>query len=94
MFVMIVSSSPRVAVMPSSRTMSIFICRITRKPSASVARAMMPGVSRFWRAVPEALVPSAPLRVSIFHALVICTAWLTAMEKRRKGTRMDMGSMP
>jgi hypothetical protein len=37
-------------------------------------------------------MPSAPASVSSFQELVICTACETAIEKIRKGTRIDIGS--
>jgi hypothetical protein len=43
-------------------------------------------------AIRAAARPSRPRRTSSFHALVICTAWLTPMEKMRNGTRIDIGS--
>src|SRR3546814_5314948 len=40
-------------------------------------------------------VCSSDLRTtSARQALVICTAWLTPIEKIRNGTRIDIGSMP
>ena len=95
MLVRIITASPRLAVMPSSRTMAILMCRITRKPSTSVTSATDPGTSSRASAVRAAGSGAAPRTATSWRqALPICTAWLTPMEKIRNGTRMDMGSMP
>ncbi|MNE63344.1 hypothetical protein D3C80_1586890 [compost metagenome] len=92
MLVRIIRLTPRVAVIASSRTISICTKAITRKPSALASSAMAPGMNSFWKQLREAVTLSWPRRVSSFQALVICTAWETPMEKIRKGTRIDMGS--
>ncbi len=91
---MIITVTPMVAVKASSRTISMSTNAITMKPKALASSAVAPGMNRFWNDRVEAVTPSAPWSVSSFHALVICTAWDTAIEKIRNGTRIDIGSRP
>ena len=94
LLVTIISSTPMQAVMPSSWTIGMSMNMITAKPSALVSSATAPGMNSLRKAVCEALTASAPCTTSCRQALVICTAWLTPMEKIRKGTRIDIGSTP
>ncbi|MCY1399383.1 hypothetical protein D9M71_144360 [compost metagenome] len=94
LLVMIITETPRVAVIANSRTISMSTRAITTKPRALASSATAPGMNSFWKQLREAVTPSAPARVSSFQALVICTAWDTPMEKIRNGTRIDMGSRP
>ena len=80
--------------MPSSRTMSIRIRMITMKPSALVSSATVPGTNSLRNASRAASTDDAPRTSTCFHALVICTACDTPIEKIRNGTRIDIGSMP
>ncbi|EDS99590.1 hypothetical protein BamIOP4010DRAFT_6894 [Burkholderia ambifaria IOP40-10] len=80
--------------MPSSRTMSILIRMITMKPSALVSSATVPGTNSLRNASRAASADDAPRTSACFHALVICTACDTPIEKIRNGTRIDIGSMP
>ncbi len=64
------------------------------KPSALASRAIAPGMNSLRKDLCAAVRPSAPPITSSCQALVICTAWLTPIEKIRKGTRIDIGSMP
>ncbi|MCY1428172.1 hypothetical protein D9M71_440450 [compost metagenome] len=94
LLVMIISRTPRQAVMPSSRTLSISMRMITAKPSALASKARAPGTKMRRNELCAAASESAPASTSSFQALVICTAWETPMEKIRNGTRIDIGSMP
>ncbi|MNT74251.1 hypothetical protein D3C72_2130580 [compost metagenome] len=94
MFVTIISSTPRQAVMPSSRTISISMRMMTMKPSALVSSATVPGMNSLRKAAPALSRASSPCTTSCFQALVICTACETPIEKIRNGTRIDIGSMP
>ena len=67
---------------------------MTAKPSALVSSATAPGMNNAVKASRAAATASAPRSTACFHALVICTACETPIEKMRKGTRMDIGSMP
>ena len=70
------------------------ISMITRKPRALASRAMVPGMASLRKAPSAASSAVWPSSTSCFQALVICTAWETPIEKIRKGTSTDMGSMP
>ncbi len=94
LLVMIISNTPRQAVMPSSRTMGISICMMTMNPRALVTNATVPGMNSLRMAACEASIEVAPLSISSFQALVICTACDTPMEKIRKGTSIEIGSIP
>ena len=91
---MIISSTPRQAVTPSSCTIGMSISMITMKPSALVSSATVPGIARFRNAIFDACSALSPASTSCFQALVICTACETPIEKIRKGTRIDIGSIP
>ena len=91
---MIISSTPMQAVTPSSCTIGIAISMITMNPSALVTSATVPGMARLRNAVREASSDDSPASTCCFQALVICTACDTPIEKIRKGTRIDIGSMP
>ena len=67
---------------------------MTMKPSALASSAIAPGMNSFSNECSDAVMPLAPCSVSSFQALVICTACETAIEKIRKGTRIDIGSSP
>ncbi|MNP33916.1 hypothetical protein D3C76_1271800 [compost metagenome] len=79
---------------PSSWTMGMSISMITMKPKALANNATVPGTASLRMAPSAAARASAPASTSCFHALVICTAWETPMEKIMKGTSTDIGSMP
>ena len=64
------------------------------KPTESEARATAPGSSRRRKLALAASRPAAPATTSARTELTICTPWLTPTANTRKGTRMDMGSMP
>ncbi len=83
-----------VAVTANSCTISISTKPITIKPKALATKAIVPGINSFWKQAVDASSPFFPASVSSFHALVICTAWETPIEKIRNGTRMDIGSIP
>jgi hypothetical protein len=80
--------------MPSSCTIGIEMSMITPKPSASVSSATVPGMNRFSNEARAAALESLPASTSCRQTLVICTACETPMAKIRKGTRIDIGSMP
>ncbi len=71
------------AMMPSSRTISMSTTMMTRKPMALVSRASVPGTNRATKASRAACSGDAPARTARAQALVICTAWLTPMVKMR-----------
>ena len=62
------------AMMPSSRTMSMSTSMITRKPIALVSSASVPGTNKAVNAARAASRGSAPARTARLHTLVICTA--------------------
>ena len=67
---------------------------ITAKPSTLVSSASVPGMNRRAKERLAAVRLSVPETTSRSHVLVICTACETPIEKMRKGTRMESGSMP
>ncbi|MPN29173.1 hypothetical protein SDC9_176624 [bioreactor metagenome] len=94
LLVMIISSTPRQAVTPSSCTIGMSMSMITMKPRALVSSASVPGIASLRIEFSAASRGERPTRTSCFHAPVICTACETPMEKMRNGTRIDIGSMP
>ena len=93
LLVRIISVTPSVAVIASSRTISISTNAITMKPSALASSAIAPGMKSFWnemRDARDAVARRAASRAS--------RRWSSApratppIEKIRNGTRIDMGS--
>ena len=93
-FVRMMTATPRLAVIAISWMTRILMRRIVRKPMVSEASAMKPGTRSRRKLFRAAVTESAPSKISAPLALIICTAWLTPMAKMRKGTRIDIGSMP
>ncbi len=94
LLVTIIHATPREAVMPSSLTMSMGMSMITAKPSTFVSSANVPGMKSRANARLAAVRLSTPATTSRSHVFDICTACDTPMEKMRKGTRIESGSMP
>ncbi len=90
----IIQATPSDAVTPSSRTMSMGISMITAKPSTLVRSAKVPGMKSRANARLAAVRLSAPAIASRSQVFTICTACETPIEKMRKGTRIESGSMP
>ncbi len=89
-----ITSTPRLAVRASSWIIRISMSRIVRNPIVSVIRATPPGTTRRRKAARAASGASAPRWISEDTPLTIWTPCDTPMAKTRKGTRMDMGSIP
>ena len=93
-FVRMMAATPMLAATAISWMTWIWMKRIVKNPMVSVASAMPPGTSSLRKLVRAADRLSAPSKISEPVELTICTPWLTAIAKTRKGTRIDMGSMP
>ena len=90
-----ITQTPRLAEIASSRMVWILISRIVRKPNVSAIRATPPGTSSCRKALLAASrLLSQPENTAERKARIICTPWLTPMAKMRKGTRIDNGSIP
>ncbi len=88
------TATPRLAVIAISWIIRILISMMVMKPMVSDSSAIPPGISsrrKVERAASRLLGLS---KTSARNALTICTPWLTPIANIRKGTRIDIGSMP
>ena len=89
-----ITATPRLAVIASSRMIPISMTSKVRKPTVSDRSAIPPGISSARNAAIAACFALLPLTMFFSTALIICTPWLTPIAKTKNGTRIDMGSRP
>ena len=91
---MMITPTPRLAEIASSRINWILMTRIVRNPTVSASSATPPGTSSWRNALRPASRSSAPVIISDRNARTICTPWLTPMANTRNGTSSESGSTP
>ena len=89
-----ITATPMLAAMASSRIVGTGMSRMVTNPIVSVISATPPGTSSCRNAARADLSGSPPANNSARNARTICTPWLTPIAKTRNGTRIDIGSMP
>ena len=89
-----IAATPMLAVSAISWMTRTSISEMVMKPTESETSATEPGSSRRRKLARAASGALAPPITSARTALTICTPWLTPIANTRKGTRMDIGSMP